>query len=305
MTLVDLREVPSVLDPQLAPDGRAVLYQLNQVDWTANRRPGHIWRQDIAGGAPVQLTSGASGESSPRWSPDSKQILFLRDGQFAVMPAGGGEARVVTRHATNVSSPTWSPDGAFIYFLAFDPRTADERARIQARDDVYAFDEDYKQRHLWRVAAASGTEQAITRGDFSVTAYRLSRDGTRLAVHRMPSPLPLDNARSEVWIMDASGERAAQLTNNAVEEVEAELSPDDSQVLFLPKRTSGSSRTTTPRCSSCRPPAARRGWCCPISPITSIAPRGRPTAARFSSSRRWACTARSSRSTSRRERPNS
>jgi hypothetical protein len=40
--LIDLRQVPSVLDPQLAPDGRAVLYQLNQVDWTANRRPGHI-----------------------------------------------------------------------------------------------------------------------------------------------------------------------------------------------------------------------------------------------------------------------
>ena len=109
MTLVDLREVPSVLDPQLAPDGRAVLYQLNQVDWKANRRPGHIWRQDIAGGAPVQLTSGASGESSPRWSPDARQILFLRDGQIAVMPAGGGEARAATRHATGVSSPTWSP----------------------------------------------------------------------------------------------------------------------------------------------------------------------------------------------------
>ncbi len=168
MTLVDLREVPSVLDPQLAPDGRAVVYQLNQVDWKANRRPGHIWRQEVAGGAPVQLTSGASGESSPRWSPDGKQILFVRDGQIAVMPAGGGEARVVTRHATGVSSPTWSPDGAFIYFLAVDPRTAEERARIEARDDVYAFDEDYRQRHLWRVAAASGTEQAVTRGDFSV-----------------------------------------------------------------------------------------------------------------------------------------
>jgi dipeptidyl aminopeptidase/acylaminoacyl peptidase len=233
MTLVDLREVPSVLDPQLAPDGRAVLYQLNQVDWAANRRPGHIWRQDVAGGAPVQLTSGASGESSPRWSPDARQILFVRDGQIAVMPAGGGEARVVTRHPTAVSTPTWSPDGAVVYFLAVEPRTADERARIDARDDVYAYNEDYRQRHLWRVSTASGAEQAVTRGDFSITSYRLSRDGTRLAVHRMPSPLPLDNARNEVWTMDASGERPARLTNNAVEEAEAEISPDGSQVLFV------------------------------------------------------------------------
>jgi dipeptidyl aminopeptidase/acylaminoacyl peptidase len=233
MTLVDLREVPGVLDPQLAPDGHAVLYQLNQVDWKANRRPGPIWRQDVAGGAPLQLTSADSGESSPRWAPDSRQILFIRDGQVAVMPAGGGEARAVTRHATSVSSPTWSPDGAFIYFLAFEPRSADERARLQAKDDVYAFDEDYTQRHLWRVATASGVEQAITRGDFSVSSYRLSRDGARLAVHRMPSPLVLDNARKELWIMDAGGERAARLTDNAIEEGEGEISPDGSQVLFV------------------------------------------------------------------------
>ena len=64
-------------------------------------------------------------------------------------------------------------------------------------------------------------------------SYRLSRDGTRVAVHRMPSPLPLDNARSEVWIMDASGERPIRLTDNGVEEGEAEISPDGSQVLFV------------------------------------------------------------------------
>ena len=148
MTLVDLREVPSLLDPQLAPDGHALLYQLNQIDWKANRRPGHIWRQDLPAGTPVRLTAGDTGESSPRWSADSRQLLFLRDGQIFLMASGGGDARQFTRHATNVAAPIWSPDGAFIYFLAFDPRTTEERARLQARDDVYGFDEDYKQRHL-------------------------------------------------------------------------------------------------------------------------------------------------------------
>ena len=33
MTLVELREVPGVFDPQLSPDGRTLIYQLNQVDW--------------------------------------------------------------------------------------------------------------------------------------------------------------------------------------------------------------------------------------------------------------------------------
>ena len=232
MTLVDLREVPSVLDPQLAPDGRAVVYQLNQVDWKANRRPGHIWRQNLSGGAPSQLTFGEAGDNSPRWSPDGTQISFLRGGQIFLMPAEGGEARALTAHATAVSSPTWSPDGTLVYFLAADPQTIDERARRQA-NDVYAFDENYKQRHLWRVEIPSGRELALTGGEFSVLSYRLSRDGRRIAMHRAPSPRALDNERNEVWIMDANGEHASGLTHNTVEESDAEISPDGTQVSFL------------------------------------------------------------------------
>jgi dipeptidyl aminopeptidase/acylaminoacyl peptidase len=233
MTLVDLREVPSLLDPQLAPDGHALLYQLNQVDWKANRRPGHIWRQDLPTGTPVQLTAGATAETSPRWSPDSRQILFLRDGQIFLLASGGGDARQFSRHETNVASPIWSPDGAFIYFLASDRRTAEERARLQARDDVYAFDEDYKQRHLWRASAATGAEQRLTEGDFSVVAFRVSRDGGRVAFHRMPSPLALDNPKAEVWTIDADGSHPVQVTRNNIEEAEAELSPDGNTVMFV------------------------------------------------------------------------
>jgi dipeptidyl aminopeptidase/acylaminoacyl peptidase len=233
MTLVDLREVPSLLDPQLAPDGHALLYQLNQIDWKANRRPGHIWRQDLPAGTPVRLTAGDTGESSPRWSADSRQLLFLRDGQIFLMASGGGDARQFTRHATNVAAPIWSPDGVFIYFLAFDPRTAEERARLQARDDVYGFDEDYKQRHLWRVSVATGAEQRLTEGSFSVVAFRVSRDGARVALHRMPSPLALDNPKAEVWTIDADGSHPVRVTNNNVEEAEAELSPDGNTVLFV------------------------------------------------------------------------
>src|SRR5262249_28163758 len=37
----------------------------------------------------------------------------------------------------------------------------------------------------------------------------------------------------EVWTMDANGEHAAGVTRNEVEEIEPELSPDNSQVLFI------------------------------------------------------------------------
>ena len=35
------------------------------------------------------------------------------------------------------------------------PKTTDERARDRLKDDVYAYDENYKQTHLWKVTVAS------------------------------------------------------------------------------------------------------------------------------------------------------
>src|SRR6266480_3941678 len=105
MTLVDLVGYSRVGDPQLSQDGTHLLYMLSQADWKAGSRTPHIWRQDVGGGAPVQLTFGESGEGSPRWSPDGKTILFLRGGQAYLLPSDGGEARQLTKHATNISAP--------------------------------------------------------------------------------------------------------------------------------------------------------------------------------------------------------
>lgn len=239
MTLVDLINVARISDPQLSPDGRQVLFVKSEADWKANKRIAHIWRVNLDGSDAVQLTAGADGESSPRWSPDGRFVAFVtkrqgdEEAQIYLLPTGGGEAQRLTRHETGVSSIAWSPDGRFIYFLAADPKPADQRAREKAKDDIYAFDENYQQRHLWKVTVTTKAEERITSGDFTVASYELSRDGSRIAFHRAPNPLYGYADQAEVWVMDASGANALQLTRNGVGESGASLSPDNRQVLFL------------------------------------------------------------------------
>jgi dipeptidyl aminopeptidase/acylaminoacyl peptidase len=237
MTLVDLLNVPSLSDPQLSPDGRQLLYVLARADWKANRRMGQVWRVNADGTGAVQLTTGADDASSPRWSPDGTTIAFVArraspQAQIHLLSNGGGEARRLTRHATGVANPTWSPEGAFIYFTADDPKTDEERARDAERDDVYAFGEGFKQEHLWRVRVANGEEERLTSGDYSIQAYELSRDGRQIAVNRAPGPLQEDSASGDVGLMEATGREIRRLAGPTFREGGAELSPDNSRVLF-------------------------------------------------------------------------
>lgn len=239
MTFLDLVELPGLFDPQLAPDGRNVAYVQDAPDWEQDRRIGHIWRIGVDGQHPEQLTRGERGESSPRWSPDGRTLAFLAkradedDTQVHLLPLGGGEARALSAHATAVSAIQWSPDGARIYFLADEPKTIEERAKARKKDDVFQFDEHYKQRQLWDIEVATGRETRVTSGDSSVTAFRLSPDGARVVFERAPTPLLGDAEHGEVWTMAADGSGAIALTSNGVAEEDASISPDGTTVLFL------------------------------------------------------------------------
>jgi dipeptidyl aminopeptidase/acylaminoacyl peptidase len=249
MSLVEFLDVPRISDPQLSPDGRFVAYVWSTTDWKANRRVTHIWRVDAAGSTqPVQLTNGpGEGETSPRWSPDGKQLALLarrpgadgdRDSdapethtQIFLIDVAGGEARPLTKHPTSVSEISWAPDGSAIYFIADDEKSEEEKKRDKAKDDVYEFEANYEQEHLWRVNL-SGVEERVTSGDFSVLGYALSRDGKQIAQHRAPNPLFGDAEKSEIWTTGAAADGAVRLTTNGVSESDARLSPDGARVLF-------------------------------------------------------------------------
>jgi dipeptidyl aminopeptidase/acylaminoacyl peptidase len=241
MTLVDVMNVPQVADPQLSPDGRQVVFVESRADWKADRRINHIWKINADGSGLMQMTSGTDGENSARWSPDGKSIAFIsrRGGgedtfaQIWLISLLGGEAQPLTTHASAVSDIAWSPDGSKIYFRAPDPKTDEEKSREKLKDDVFMFDENYKQQHLWSVVVSGRKESRITQGDFSILSYQLSQDGRKIVYHRAPTPQIEDQDRSEVWIANADGSGAREITNNKVEESGAALSPDGSQVLFL------------------------------------------------------------------------
>jgi Tol biopolymer transport system component len=95
--------------PLLSPDGRRLA--MIAVDTAGTTR---LWTRDLAEATPhaVEGSEGANtayGVMGPFWSPDSRQIAFLAQGQVRRAAPGGGAATLVA--AASPRSGVWLKDG--------------------------------------------------------------------------------------------------------------------------------------------------------------------------------------------------
>jgi dipeptidyl aminopeptidase/acylaminoacyl peptidase len=134
----DIYRIATPQEPTLAPDGSAVVYALRQADREADRDSLTLWRVGTDGTPARRLTAGPA-DSAPAYSPDGRQIAFLRatgDGpaQVWLLPAAGGEAEQLTTLRLGAAPPVWSPDGSRIAFSApVDPMASTDDATPNAR----------------------------------------------------------------------------------------------------------------------------------------------------------------------------
>ena len=105
-------------DPAFGPHGDQVAFASSR-DGTSK-----IYVLDPAGGDARPVSDGAEGgDSEPAWSPDERQIVFVRGARrdlYAVDASGGAPARLLLAGADDepqgAGAPSWSPDGKTIVF---------------------------------------------------------------------------------------------------------------------------------------------------------------------------------------------
>jgi dipeptidyl aminopeptidase/acylaminoacyl peptidase len=127
ITEKDLFDFVWIGDPQISPDGSRVAFVRVAVNEKKEGYSTSIWSVPVAGGEePHQLTKGDH-DSTPRWSPDGKYLLFLRstekDGkpeppQLSILSMAGGDSFSFTDLPKGASNPVWAPDGKTIAFTS-------------------------------------------------------------------------------------------------------------------------------------------------------------------------------------------
>lgn len=121
----DIFSLEMANDPQISPNGRWVAYQRRSNDIMTDQTRSAIWTVPYDGGSNRPLVTGAGEYSSPRWSPDSSQIVFIAnengESQLRKVWVDNGRSATLAQLPGGAGNLSWSPDGRWIAFTMFMP----------------------------------------------------------------------------------------------------------------------------------------------------------------------------------------
>jgi len=100
----------SILEPRMSPDGSTLVFGA----------AGHLWRQSLDGGEAQRLFEGSALERAPAFSPDGRQLAFVRtergQEEVRILDFDSGVVRTVTS-GLSYWSLSWSPDGQRLVYV--------------------------------------------------------------------------------------------------------------------------------------------------------------------------------------------
>ena len=174
--------------PAWSPDGKSVAFVSNRSDNPDGNDNSDIWIVSAdntdKGQHLIRVTTNENSDTSPRWSPDGKQLAYITvtDKQamwyatqkLAVIPATGGQPRLLAEDLDrNKMMPRFSADGKALYFLL----------------------EENGRQVLASVNPAGGGFKRVVAGDVSIGDYALHGDLIGLRLERSLEPAELYSFR--------------------------------------------------------------------------------------------------------------
>src|SRR5829696_2721533 len=144
-------KLKAVGTPRVSPDGRRVVYTVNEAVMTADKSEfvTQIWMASTDVRENYQVTFGDKSSANPKWSPDGTSIAFTSNrkdnkNNLYVLRLMGGEAEPFTDVKSGVGDFEWSPDGKWIAYTMADPKSDDEEKNDKGRNDYRWVNENNK-----------------------------------------------------------------------------------------------------------------------------------------------------------------
>ena len=262
------RKLVDVSGPARTSDGNLVpvLHWAPDGEWLAFAEkasadaPARIVRLSLATSEKRPLTAppaNSMGDFEPQISPDGRILAFVRSGARGfgnqdvwVQPVGDGEARRLTfGKYVNAVALNWTPDGTEIVFSTYGGASRMARVPLEGgapqpivglgegavgasvRGNLMVYVQNRELAHgsdIWRLShpgASPSTE----------TPQKLLADGSNASYSPDGRKVAFDSARggvANIWLSDADGSHAVQLTTSKSHSGTPRWSPDGRRLVF-------------------------------------------------------------------------
>ena len=199
-------------DPSLSPDGARMVY-ISVIDGREQ-----LVIASVDGTHATQITRDSIDHEDPAWSPGGRRIAFTYvahgEERIAVMNVDGTGVELLTPATMRTIHPSWTPDGTRLLFCTDD----DLRPPAKNASDLYSL--DMRTKTLTRFMTGGVNTFPV-----------MSPDGKRIAFRRM-----LGEMNSEVFVANADGSDARNLTNHPAFDGWPSWSPDGTRIAFASNR---------------------------------------------------------------------
>lgn len=249
-------------EPQISPDGKLVAFTVQTIDIEKNTKPRQIYIVPAEGGEPQKITREGTVNERPRWSPDSKRLVFISNrggsSQVWMMDPDGGNVKQITTISTEAAGVMFSPDGKNLLFTsdvypecaddACNKKRMDAEAANKVKARVYTSllyrhwteYEGAKRRHLMVVSAEGGAVKDLTPGPRHVPPFSLggpddygvSPDGKEVVYVMNPDTDQATSTNADLFVVPVEGGESRKITLNSGADNAPLYSPDGKWIAY-------------------------------------------------------------------------